>query len=185
MVARKLGNKVAQVKEIVNSFAEYMSRAEDYSQRFPATVFCKSILTQVGNISSAIRKRETMEMITFYKGDLSRWRDIGNVQFQRIPFPMVNNHENALFQMCSFSMVRWGIGKWKAEEQKVEAVFLQETERNRVLHHGSDSSYFLVCSVNLFRNPFPEWFFIFSGKSGKCLNSKYSVLSSPGNHSNQ
>ena len=39
--------------------------AEESSGRFPAKVFCKRIITQVGNILSAFRKREAMEIITF------------------------------------------------------------------------------------------------------------------------
>ena len=67
-------NEIAQVKGMGNSFAKYISRAEDSSEKYSAKIFCRIILTQAGNTFSAIRKCESMKMITFLKSDPFRRR---------------------------------------------------------------------------------------------------------------
>ncbi len=58
-------SQIAHVQEEGNSFAESISCAEEYSGMFPAKVFCKGIIMQIGTILSAFRKREGVGIITF------------------------------------------------------------------------------------------------------------------------
>ena len=70
-----------------NISAKYISRVEIFPQRDIPNVFYKIIVTQVGNTFSAIRKCETIEIITLKEKVTFRWRDIENEHFEKNQFP--------------------------------------------------------------------------------------------------